>query len=36
VRDVGIAMRTYRLWRRLLHALARVGPLDLTAALHHR
>jgi AraC-like DNA-binding protein len=33
-RDVGIAMRTYRLWRRLLHALARVGPLDLTAAAH--
>jgi AraC-like DNA-binding protein len=34
VRDVGIPMRTYRLWRRLLHALARVGPLDLTAAAH--
>jgi AraC-like DNA-binding protein len=34
VRDVGIAMRSYRLWRRLLHAIARVGPLDLTAAAH--
>ncbi|HSS00128.1 MAG TPA: helix-turn-helix domain-containing protein, partial [Kofleriaceae bacterium] len=34
VRDVGIPMRTYRLWRRLLHALAHVGPLDLTAAAH--
>jgi AraC-like DNA-binding protein len=33
-RDVGIPMRTYRLWRRLLHTLARVGPLDLTAAAH--
>jgi AraC-like DNA-binding protein len=33
-RDIGIPMRTYRLWRRLLHALARVGPLDLTAAAH--
>ena len=33
-RDVGISMRTYRLWRRLLHGLARVGPLDLTAAAH--
>jgi AraC-like DNA-binding protein len=34
VRDIGIPMRTYRLWRRLLHGLARVGPLDLTAAAH--
>jgi AraC-like DNA-binding protein len=33
-RDVGIGTRTYLLWRRLLHALARVGPLDLTAAAH--
>lgn len=33
-RDIGIPMRTYQLWRRLLHALARVGPLDLTAAAH--
>jgi AraC-like DNA-binding protein len=33
-RDIGIPMRTYRLWRRLLHALARVGPLDLTGAAH--
>jgi AraC-like DNA-binding protein len=33
-RDVGTPMRTYRLWRRLLHALAQVGPLDLTAAAH--
>ena len=33
-RDVGIAMRSYRLWRRLLHGLGRVGPLDLTAAAH--
>ena len=33
-RDVGIPIRSYRLWRRLLHALARVGPLDLTAAAH--
>jgi AraC-like DNA-binding protein len=32
--DIGIPMRTYQLWRRLLHALARVGPLDLTAAAH--
>jgi AraC-like DNA-binding protein len=34
VRDVGVAMRTYLLWRRLLHGLARVGPLDLTSASH--
>jgi AraC-like DNA-binding protein len=34
VRDVGVAMRSYRLWRRLLHAIARVGPLDLTAAAY--
>ena len=33
-RDVGIPMRTYALWRRLLHGLAFVGPLDLTAAAH--
>lgn len=33
-RDIGIPMRTYRLWRRLLHGLAYVGPLDLTAAAH--
>ncbi|MBA3498865.1 MAG: helix-turn-helix domain-containing protein [Myxococcota bacterium] len=33
-RDIGIPMRTYSLWRRLLHALAHVGPLDLTAAAH--
>jgi AraC-like DNA-binding protein len=33
-RDIGIPIRTYGLWRRLLHALARVGPLDLTAAAH--
>jgi AraC-like DNA-binding protein len=33
-RDIGIPMRTYGLWWRLLHALARVGPLDLTAAAH--
>jgi len=33
-RDIGVPIRTYRLWRRLLHALARVGPLDLTAAAH--
>ncbi len=34
VRDVGVAIRTFLLWRRLLHGLARVGPLDLTAAAH--
>ncbi len=34
VRDVGVAMRTFLLWRRLLHGLAHVGPLDLTAAAH--
>jgi AraC-like DNA-binding protein len=34
VRDVGVAMRTFLLWRRLLHGLARVGPLDLTASAH--
>lgn len=33
-RDIGIPIRTYSLWRRLLHALAHVGPLDLTAAAH--
>jgi AraC-like DNA-binding protein len=33
-RDVGLPIRSYRLWRRLLHALARVGPLDLTTAAH--
>jgi AraC-like DNA-binding protein len=33
-RDIGIPMRTYRVWRRLLHALAHVGPFDLTAAAH--
>jgi AraC-like DNA-binding protein len=34
VRDVGVAMRTFLLWRRLLHGLARVGPVDLTTAAH--
>jgi AraC-like DNA-binding protein len=33
-RDIGTPTRTYRLWRRLLHALAHVGPLDLTASAH--
>ena len=33
-RDIGIPIRTYALWRRLLHALAHVGPLDLTASAH--
>jgi AraC-like DNA-binding protein len=33
-RDVGVAMRTYILWRRLLHAIARVGPLDFTSSAH--
>ena len=33
-RDIGLPIRTYCLWRRLLHALARVGPLDLTASAH--
>ena len=33
-RDIGTPIRTYALWRRLLHGLARVGPLDLTAAAH--
>lgn len=34
VRDVGVAMRTFLLWRRLLHGLAHVAPLDLTSAAH--
>lgn len=34
VRDVGIPMRTYALWRRLLHGLSHVGPLDLTASAY--
>ncbi len=34
VRDVGLPIRTYLVWRRLLHALAHVGPLDMTAAAH--
>lgn len=33
-RDIGIPIRSYRLWRRLLHGVARVGPLDLTASAH--
>jgi AraC-like DNA-binding protein len=33
-RDIGLPIRTYSLWRRLLHALAHVGPLDLTASAH--
>ena len=33
-RDIGIPLRTYALWRRLLHGLAHVGPLDLTASAH--
>jgi AraC-like DNA-binding protein len=33
-RDIGVPIRTYRLWRRLLHTLAWVGPLDLTTAAH--
>ena len=33
-RDIGMPMRRYALWRRLLHALARVGPVDLTTAAH--
>ena len=33
-RDIGMPMRRYTLWRRLLHALARVGPVDLTTAAH--
>lgn len=33
-RDIGMPMRRYVLWRRLLHALARVGPVDLTTAAH--
>ena len=32
--DLRDTIRTYRLWRRLLHALAHVGPLDLTASAH--
>ena len=27
-------IRTYALWRRLLHALARIGPCDYTTAAH--
>lgn len=34
VRDVGVPIRTYALWRRLLHALARIGPCDYTTAAH--
>jgi len=33
-RDVGMPMRTYGLWRRLLRALSQVGRLDLTGAAH--
>jgi AraC-like DNA-binding protein len=33
-RDVGMTISGYLLWRRLLHGLARVGPLDLTGAAH--
>ena len=33
-RDIGMPMRRYALWRRLLHALARYGPVDLTTAAH--
>ncbi len=32
--DIGIPMRTYALWRRLLHGLSHVGPLDLTASAY--
>jgi len=34
VRDIGLPIRTYGLWRRLLHAIGHVGPLDLTASAH--
>jgi AraC-like DNA-binding protein len=34
VRDIGVPIRTYALWRRLLHALARIGPCDYTTAAH--
>lgn len=34
VRDIGVPIRTYVLWRRLLHALARIGPCDYTTAAH--
>ena len=33
-RDIGVPMGRYVLWRRLLHALARIGPVDLTTAAH--
>ena len=33
-RDVGLPLRSYALWRRLLHGLSHVGPLDLTASAH--
>jgi AraC-like DNA-binding protein len=33
-RDVGVPIRRYGVWRRLLHGLAHVGPLDFTAAAH--
>jgi AraC-like DNA-binding protein len=34
VRDIGVPIRTYALWRRLLHTLARIGPCDYTTAAH--
>jgi AraC-like DNA-binding protein len=34
VRDVGVPMRTYRLWRKLLGAAARVSDHDLTTVAH--
>jgi AraC-like DNA-binding protein len=34
VRDIGVPIRTNALWRRLLHALARIGPCDYTTAAH--
>ena len=34
VRDIGVPIRTYALWRRLLHALARIGPCDYTTSAH--
>ncbi|PCC68854.1 AraC-type DNA-binding protein [Nannocystis exedens] len=33
-RDVGLPMRTYRLWHRLLRALRRLAETDATAAAH--
>jgi AraC-like DNA-binding protein len=35
VRDVGVSIRTYRLWRRLIAAVIGYSRRDATAAAHH-